>query len=218
MPFMPHTKVSFGGRLLGALTADIWNCSVNVTDTLDFSLPLADPGAYMEQIATPLATWYASELARNSNLASLAYVKVNNIGADGHYSDPASTHRHDYTTDIRGNGSSFWPEILSVCISWRTAKTRGPGSHGRIYLPNPTIVSQNSLMVDDSARVSYCTAGKNLLTVLKNAGGPISATPVVSSKVNATNTPITAISVGSVGDVQRRRKSAEKEIYTTVAL
>jgi hypothetical protein len=147
--------------------------------------------------------------------ATLDWLKVNTIGPDGKYADPSVVHRHDYSGAIAGGLAPIFPDILTCCWSWRTAKTRGPGSHGRIYPPNNTVGSSNQMNLGTDDRARHLVAAQNLFHLLSVGDGDLAEmTQVIASKVNATNTPITEIWVGSILDVQRRRKDAETEVYT----
>lgn len=218
MVYAPHTLVAFGGRLNASLAGgvdEIWECTVRGVQLDDHTRPVTNPQAYVDGVAGPLAAWYASVTSLMNGFSSLDFVKANSIGPDGKYSDPSTVHRHDYTPGIGGGLTPVFPDIISCCWSWRSAKTRGPGSHGRIYPPNNTIGVSNNMALDSAARDRHLTAAQNLMHVLSVGDGDLAEmTPVIASKVNATNTPITEIWIGSILDVQRRRKSAETEIYT----
>lgn len=217
MAFAPHSRVSFGGTLSPSGfgdTGDIWQCNVSIVNgSIGGGF---DNGAYLEEIAGPLLAWYQAPANGLSIGAFLRWVKCNAINADGTYFDGNNTNVHDYPGDLtRGGAQPKNPDIISIATSWRTSKARGPGSHGRIYLPNNTYGETTDITIAPPDQLKAANAGKALLQVLANGPG-ITVTPVVASKVNATNTPITRVAVGSVKDVQRRRKNAIKETYTVV--
>lgn len=218
MVYAPHTLVVFGGVLSANFaggTDEIWQCGIRGVQADDHSSPVKNPEAYMNGLATPLANWFGDAQNLMSTGATLTFLKVNSIGPDGKYSDPSNTHRHDYVPPIQGGLAPIVPDILTCCWSWRTAKTRGPGSHGRIYPPNNTVGSSPSMGIGGSDRDRHLAAAQRLFHIIKLGDGDLAEMdPVIASKVNATNTIITEIWIGSIYDVQRRRKNAEVEIYT----
>lgn len=214
MAYAPHTRVSFGGSLEnGTVFDEIWNCNVNVITPDIGGGPLENPIDYLAEIAPNLAVWFGAAASNISSRARLEYVKANSIGANGKYSDALNSNQFDFDTFTIGHIDPIWPGIISIVTSWRTSATRGPGSKGRVYLPNGTVGTAINLILDAGSQASYVTAGKNLLTVLRNNGGDNEALPVVASGVAATNRAIVAVAVGSVIDVQRRRKNALTETY-----
>lgn len=217
MAYAPHTLVAFGGALTELASNDeIWECTIRVYSPGGSKLPLSDPAGYMGQIATPLGTWFALAASGMQSVASLAYLKVNNIGADGKYSDP-TTNVHDYTTPVTGGvvGQQA-PSFLSCAMAWTTNRTRPPGAYGRIYPPNFSYgFAGAKISATDQGKV--VTAGKNLLGVLRNCAGSLGAIPIIASKANATNTEITGVRCSNVYDVQRRRKNAALVTYSASA-
>lgn len=219
MVYKPHTLVAFGGKLLAATaggTDEIWECTVRGVQLDNPDHTVNDPIGFMNGIQSPLATWFHDASNLMSTFSTLEFVKVNNIGADGKYQDPSHANTHDYTPGIVGGKDPIHPDIISCCWSWRTARTRGPGSKGRIYPPNMTLGTASNMDLSSGQRDQHLAAAQRLLHIFQIGDGDTAAMlPVVASKVDASNTPITTIAVGSILDVQRRRKSAEVEIYTT---
>lgn len=216
MPFSDHTRVSFGGKLLSAGEPDEqWNCNVSV-QLLQGDAPVGEDARYLTQIAGPLAAWFSLAAHQISTSATLEYVKANLIGPTGAYVDPNGVNQHIYAPAPAGGTLPGDASILSCCISWTTQKSRGPGAFGRIYLPNFTAGLQGTMKVALQYQNRVKQAGVDLLTVLTNAGGAagnVSATPVVASSKDGTNTPITGVRVGDIMDVQRRRKNKYNEVY-----
>lgn len=213
MAYSTHTLVSFGGTIGADL--DIWSCGVRVQrPSPDFG-SLEDPAGYMAEIATPLGTWYGSSDHHLADDTTLDWLKVNNIGVNGKYSDPTHPNTYDYATPVEGGTSRAWSAILTLAISWRTATLRGPGSNGRIYLPvaGASASTNAGLILSPAVVANILTAGVDLITVLRNSTGDNPADPIVASGVNATNNSITSVRVGNVVDVQRRRKNELVEVY-----
>ena len=215
MAYDPHIRVTFGGTLDDAVTqlpTEIWACTVNVLPAVGFS-PDFDSDGYLADVAPALAAWFSDPSSYISSLALLTYVKANAIAANGHYESETASHVFDYDVASRGDVAPKNPDIMTVCTSWDTAIKRGPGAHGRVFLPNPCYGTNTSITITPGDQANAVAAGKALLTAL---AGTVPATivhPVVASGVNATNALITGVRVGSVKDVQRRRKDALKETY-----
>jgi len=209
MAYAPHVRVQFGGTITNAGEPnEVWSCSVNVTPASGFQIL-----AYMDEMAPELLAWFRSVNSHCASNASLDYLKVNAIGPDGKYVDPTTTNVHDYSAPNSGGEPPIWPSILTVVTSWRTELQRGPGSRGRIYLPNWTHGSASTIVLSVTDQENYLNAGLALLDVIANTPGGHHAVPVIASNVNATNTPITRVEVGNIVDVQRRRKDAYTEVY-----
>jgi hypothetical protein len=219
MAYQPHTLITFGGTLLASQAGginEIWQVTLRAVQADRLDHTLNDPAAYMNGIAAPLLTWWKLPASLMSSGATLDWLKVNNIGVDGKYEDQSNTNQHDYPASQFGGAAPTLPDILTVCWSWRSAKKRGPGSHGRIYLPNATAVPQLSMALTTAQQNQHLASATALIHLLSIGDGDVNeAQIVIASKVNATNTPITTISIGSIIDVQRRRKDAEVEVYVS---
>ena len=217
MAYSPHIRVTFGGTLDDAVTqlpTEIWACTVNVIPAVGTPANF-DSDGYLADVAPALGAWFSNSASYISSLALLTYVKANAIGANGHYASETQSHVFDYDLGARGDSGPKNPDIISICTTWDTAIKRGPGSHGRVFLPNPCYGTNTSITITPTDQANAVAAGKALLTAL---AGTVPATivyPVVASGVNATNSLITGVRVGSVKDVQRRRKDALKETYVS---
>lgn len=221
MVYKPHTLVAFGGDLGLDWSAtvpgpEIWECTVRIVDSVA-GAPLSDPAGYMANLHAALGTWFTTQSLCGVG-TGLRWLKVNNIGADGKYVDKTNTNVFDYAPALNGTQAQPLPYILGFVTTWRTARTRPPGAFGRIYLPNATTDTNGGVTISDIAAGSYADAGVSLLHVLRDAGDSVPAIPVVASRVDASNTPITHVAVGNVVDVQRRRKDAIPEAYQTRAV
>lgn len=220
MAFSPHTLVAFGGGLTNGTTDDeIWQCGVRICKNDGSGNPdgpLDSPAAYMGAIATPLGDWFGDDDNQMSSASDLQWLKVNNIAADGKYSSSGATNQHDYETPVAGAVASHVPSMLTLAWSWTTAIARGPGHTGRIF-PPVSLPSQTSNELTSTVTGFMKAAAAALLDVIFNesGAGDTSVVPVVASRVNATNTAVTGIRVGSVIDVQRRRKNALLEVYNS---
>ena len=212
MPFGPHLRIVMSGNLTSEVQAEVWACAINAVPgsgaTTDF-----DGDAYLAAVHASLATWFHAPTSHIGATATLQFLKINAIGADGRYATPATPHTYEFSPEIVGAGTDNNPDIISLRTSWQTARRRGPGSHGGIYLPNYTLGDGVHMSVDPGGQAIARDAGKALLTLLSAPSGGLTVHPVIASKVDASNTAITGVTVGNILDVQRRRKNRLKETY-----
>jgi hypothetical protein len=218
--YTPHTLVTFGGVLNNAVPdKEIWQCGIRLLDAAG-TAPLADHQEFCDAVFTPLATWFALSTSSIGlpNTCELKWVKANPIASSGLYADD-TTYLHDYTSPVVGGLAGASVDILALAISWGTAKTirkHSYATHGRIYLPVYTILPNVAGMRITSAQAAaWAARGKALLSLLAGTTQP--AMPVVASNHDGEIEPITHVRVGDVIDVQRRRKSALKEVYSSLA-
>ena len=218
MAYSTHTLVAFGGVLAASFaggTDDEWQCGIRCTQLDRPGQPITNPVAYMNGLAPHLATWFADPASLMSTGATLNWLKVNTIGPDGKYVDSHTTNVHDFVPPVQGGVVPIVPDILSLAWSWRTARTRPPGANGRIYPPNNVTGSSPSMGVGGTDRARHLTAAQQLMHWISIGDGDLAeATAVIASKVDASLTPITEIWIGSIYDVQRKRKDDEVEIFT----
>lgn len=226
LTYAPHTLVAFGGNINGGPPGgDVWQCGIRVVegtvapDGSASGAPLATPVAYMSDLQATLRTWFTTAVTGVgcAGGATLAWLKVNNIGSDGKYSNPSTTNRYDYATPGTGPVSTAGQcPMITLAYTFTSLRARGPGSKGRIYLPL-NIPAQYSSQLGTVA--NYVTHAKNLLAAIARPVGAASAAngvfPVIASGRNATNFQINGVRVGNVMDVQRRRKNAITETYTS---
>jgi hypothetical protein len=214
--YAPHTLFVMGGVIADPSGAgeDIWECTIRGVQVDSPDRPVTDPVAFMNGIAAPLLAWFKAPASCNVVAAALGYIKVNNIGADGKYISKTATNVHDYPANQTGGAPATHDFSKSWAYSWSTSVARGPGKNGRIYPPNASVGSAGSAICTSADQAKLLAAAQGLLHVLNVGDGDTAGMlPVVASKVNATNTPITGIRIGRVVDSQRRRVNALAEDY-----
>lgn len=210
MAYRPHTLVEFGGQLAQRDgQPDIWACGIR-TIAHNEQAPAPNPAQFLDAIATALAAWFTSNSQQNASSASLTYLKINNIGADGKYSDKNNTNVHNFPGGVVGASNGIAPSFCSVVTTWETDNARGLAHRGRIYLPNYTFPSVGSQLAA-GAGTAVAQAGEKLCVDVLGAGRSAAyenyLEPWVFSKTNAAAHPITAVTADNVYDVQRRRKN-----------
>lgn len=218
--YSPHMLMAFGGKLdTGQTPAEIWQCGIRFECRSGTSTPyVPDPQAFVDALADPLSNWFKG--VNNPNRiavgVTLEWIKCNPILPDGHYRDPV-TYQHDYDPVLAGVANASIPNILGSRISWTTAKKRGPGSRGGVYLPAWGLQTAfvGSMRMAAGEPAVMLASGKELLGVTSAAGGALDLeiAPVIASRVSGTNVDVTGLRVGDVLDVQRRRKDALTEAY-----
>jgi len=217
MVYAPHVRFQMGGELdplgTGAWN-EVWQCTINGNGVGD---PPED--AWLASRGPAVKTWFTDTLQQMSFRSRISWCKLNVIGADGKYTDPAHPHTIAFTPGVGYNStSSVRPSFVALCLSWTTANLRGPEHTGRIYVP--TGVASNSFGTDNISTAdqsAMVTSGLALLTILNTTVSGWQFNPVIASKVDASNTTITGVRVGNIYDIQRRRKNKQAETYLAAA-
>ena len=205
-------RLTWGGAIYG----DTWQNTVHLNMGAD-----ATPGTsvqIMSDFAADVKKWFAAMTFISA--ANLSWLKFNQIDpATGRYTSQTDTNELTWTPVYGGATSVQVPPQVSLCVSLHTAVKRGPAARGRIFTVPPNIQLDSNGHLAAAARTTYGNACATLIRDLNNAPGIDGTTSnpqvVVLGKGGQTR-PVTAVSIGSVVDTQRRRRSALKEVYTTV--
>nr|CRY93631.1 hypothetical protein [uncultured prokaryote] len=214
MPYPQHVLIQMEGLLSEFVSGDageLWSCSVRGLGP--GGAYLTDPQGFIDDIAAPLSAWFSAQATTMASSAYLGSLKVNNINADGHYADDATTYEHLYSPNVPGNAAPVAPAFCSLAFEWRTAVARGYGSHGRIFPPNFAIPTLGGSGVSAGNASALADSGVALLQVLSNPDGSEQFEPCVVSKKGGVARPITRVGVGDLYDYQSRRKNAGREVY-----
>ena len=220
--YTPHTLIQFGGRLAasGSETTtynEIWSCSLRGHQNNFGAVgPVPDPGLFMTNTAAALASWFSATANNISQLATLDYLKINNIDAAGHYT--AATNEYNYNPQPRGGivaAGNTLPMFNTLAVTFKTVAPKGRASRGRISLPFSLQSLGSGASSASLATQTYATEGtKRLLTLFRNGlPGPsgILFVPTVYSSVGAEWSYITSIRTGRRFDTINRRKNAVPE-------
>jgi len=225
MTYKRHWLLSWGGTL--AAGKDIWANNVRFTND-ETGQPDSIPGSTLEgmldDFVTDIRNFMRTPGVFISSAVTCKWVKFNEIGPNGRYVDTSTTHARYLTgttgtfADINGTVSTAVPPYQSVCITTTTDKQRGPGSKGRLFLPQcaPTLNSDG--FISDAATLSIANAAGAFFTALGDEAG-VDVTAMRPSVVSNVGTPgptnvITGVKVGTVPDVISRRKNQLIEVYT----
>lgn len=214
--YSPHFLAQFGGKLNGG---EIWTCGVRLKPDFHPAVtPDPIPQGDMDAIANNLKSWFRDPQHGMSASATLTYFKLNAIDTNGHYMNQTHTNVADIL-DTHGALNPALPAFLSIATTWLTARTRGPGHVGRVYLPNngQPAASMDPCIIDVAGQDLIRAAGVALLDLLRfkttvSNADSIGYVPVVASSVDGSLNIITGVSVGRVVDVIRNRKNAIAEL------
>lgn len=215
MAYQPHTLVTLSGALqVDAPDDEIWQIGIR-----GFNDPPApgnpiDPGQldnYLAAILAPVKAWFTDADSLIATTATLGLVKVVNIGPDGKYtSEPSATS----FPEISGISPARAPSFCCVALSWTTGSKARAGSHGRVYPPNFGCSFTSGGANIGGLATNLVSSGQKLLAAVTQAAADFSFTPYVISKQGVSR-KITGVRVGDVYDVQRRRKDAVRESYSS---
>lgn len=207
--------------------AEEWTTSFWIGNTVDGDYA-QDPT--LAQATAVAAAWQTFFTATNTGVNTMTKTegcKLVQVGTDGKAID-GTTQFYYYPTPITGaqSGSSFPPQIALVG-TLTSAKARGFGSKGRMYLPGI-----NHLVTGDG-RMSTTNAGfiaanfktfinaVNAISWSGDDGGHVvlnAAAKTTAPTHAAAMFPVTGIRVGNVYDTQRRRRNQLQEQYSTLSL
>jgi hypothetical protein len=228
--FTPHTLVQVGGTVLttgmaGGVPGDAWSVGLRCGDVDGTHGPVNDPDAMLDQVVFWLKQWFLSEgITVTHPENTIDWVKVNNIAANGHYSDPDNPRRVDLTPVLAPTPSgSLDPGFVTLVGTFHTAKLRGRASSGRMYWPLQ-IHSNSSDQVPTSLAATTAGVYRHILQVMSGIVattgvwppteiGTRMAIPGIYSGIDASRNWITSTAVGVRKDSQRRRKNAIPENY-----
>jgi len=214
--YAEHVRFSMQGNLLSEAQPEIWQCTVNMAPA-NVSATDFDSATFLATLATDIGDWFSDSTTGMVNQATLNVLKCNAIGTNGKYIHEDVSTFYDFSPAVAGHNQPSMPDILMVGFRWTTARQRGPGSRGMIFMPNSTLGDGHHVTIGSDDQAAANTAARQLLSILASGVEAYQAHPCVSSKVDASNTAITGVSVSNIIDVQRRRKDALTPSYNVHA-
>lgn len=228
MSYKRHWLLSFGGTLAGG--QDIWSNNIRMINNETASPDSVDSGsmeAMLTDFVADIRTFMTNTSAYISNQVTCSWVKFNEIGPDGRYVHSDTTHVKilngaGVLGPIFGTATTPVPSFQSVAVTTTTDIQRGPGSKGRLFLPQcaPPLVHPGRISSTGSTAIAGAAAA--FLTALGDEAG-IDTTNMRPGVVSNVGTPgpqaaITGVKVGDVPDVIRRRKNNLIEAYVAAAV
>lgn len=218
MAYEPHTYVTFSGTLSEQTSQDeIWQIGIRGFNPTGGKSPVAasELQNLVDAIFADIGDWYSANDGDIFGGAFLREIKAVNIGADGKYSSQPRTHAVNLGGG-RGDTPGL-PTFNSIVYSWTTGVRTGKAAHGRVYPPNFWLKFQPGLAtLQVASQATALTQAARLLNVVSQSGPQFVFRPYVVSS-SGVSRAITGVRVGNVIDVQRRRKNAVPETYTSAA-
>ena len=219
---MPTHRVTLMGTCLGGV--EIWNTGF----WLGVDGTAAGPPTQLEAdaIKTAWNTFFVNGTSKIYSSYKCEGVKVAWVQEDG-TSDPANTKYSYYATPISGTSTDtvMMPPQISLAATLTSAKARGFGSKGRMYLPgiNAPVTGTGKITSGTVAAI----AG-NLKTFFDavNASTDVPHNVILNATATTTGAnphaaemwAVTGVKVGDVYDTQRRRRNQINEAYSAVVL
>lgn len=228
MPWPGHAYVEFGGRR-SASTGEIWQCGIRQAkreedgETVPYGDELFDDvtleSLVVDQFAFVVHRWFTRSESCISPSCLLDWVSCKWITPSGN-PDPEHSYRHDYRDPApyippgphHGGGSPgiVHPFQSAVVITFTSKeRTRGPGSHGRIFSPAPTVVIDPETGLFSSDQAEQITMAASSLVYWLNFGN----VPTFDRRISCIVSPsgpglrsgIDHVSVDTRVDVLRKR-------------
>lgn len=223
MPFpAAHNVLQIYGKHASGTYEDIWTMSLRLgREGASGAFFTGDATAgHIADIKADLQAWWDSMAVHFPTTVRMLGFKFNAVGTDGRYiSQEGSLGATFGAAGVAGTASGTQlPPQVSLVATLHTNVARGLASTGRIYLPPfavTNVVAGGVLNTADAPVHARRLA--LLLTNLSNWPGLDVAGDagdvVVASKVRAgAMRRVTGVTVGTVFDTQRRRRSAYREI------
>lgn len=215
-------RVQILGQMFGG--GEEWSTGFFMGNTSGGDVGQAPTTADCQAIATAWNTLFTTGANGFSNYFNTLGVKISLVSTAG-TSDPSNTAYYYYPSSIYGGGSGApYPPQIALVATLATAKVRGYGSKGRMYLPGIKFAVDGTGHISGSETTTLKTA---LVTFLNACNANITQDyeVVVNSALSAgipghpaLMEPVTSVRVGNVFDTQRRRRNALQESYVTGAL
>jgi len=163
--------------------------------------------------------WATASGINRGEYSSLYGIKLAAIDSAGRYVRDA--YIYNMPTVVTG-GSANVPPSSTVVLSLRSSETLGRGNRGRMYLPYCLMAQGTaSATATTTTTNTLATAGKTFVNAVNTTLGLTTpgAQIVIASKAGTgvSKLPV-SVRVGSVNDVQRRRRNRLVEVYSTQTL
>jgi hypothetical protein len=228
MPYpVVHVKVNAEGHFGTSPTniVEHWQAGFHITKNGGVIGGTSELTSFLTNIRTAVTTFHASATLNAGNICYLDALSGAYIGTDGKYAlgPLQTTTRVALTTSTPGGGVSTNSWATAIVLTLRSALTRGPGSHGRIYWPSTgaAVQSTNGVLAD----VTVNSIAANASTML-NAINAVAATNwgtgtnigLVSPKGSGFQSPVTRVGIGHKIDHMESRERDLPEAHVFAAL
>lgn len=221
MPYkQAFTRIRWGGRLY----QDIWETGFNLCRNIE---PYNEGNHYEQAllyangpaVETAIRALHTSGTVPQNQSAKLDWIKAVPVKTDGTTATANPTPEKMIADGPGGQGASV-PAQLAYVVSLRSALTRGPATHGRMFLTlGATGVEQSTGAFTQAFADAAATGMAGLLAGIVAAleedaqvfGELSNVSPIGAGHAN----PVTNILCGRVADTQRRRRNALDESYSS---
>jgi hypothetical protein len=216
MPYLPHMLVVVGGGYADpAFQGEEWVWSLRLDS------PFVAGDAYedfVEAVGLKVTPFMTS--GHISSQIKTHYVKANPINEEGKYAFPDKSYQWDFPSTLPGGGGpQMLPPQCSIAVTMHTARQRGIASKGRFFLPGAHLNQlQGNGLLTAAAQTGIRNSTRDLLLSMRTWPVAYNGRPAVCSPGALGGTgegvseEITAVSVGSVVDTQRRRRNRLEEL------
>jgi hypothetical protein len=216
-----HVLVAWGGKAPGG---EIWNNTLRM-------YPTALAGGYPthEVIAGWLAGGFKDALATfwgvTDNFTgigtTLEWMKANNVGTDGKYTDD-TTNLYTWATPL-GALNTTPPNQNTLVVSLTTGIARGRAHIGRFYLPSVVFgLDATTGQISSANATTIANGAAAFISAMNNATDLLTVdqmrVSVVSNLGAGTHHEVTGVRVGRIVDTQRRRRNKQTEAYISVSV
>lgn len=223
MPFpSPHNYLQVYGTNATGTYKDIWTFGLRIggPGTGDNGVAQSVPVAVLDAIDADLRAWWTANGAAFAATTKMLGFKFNAVDVEGRYlSEGVTAQRTFGAAGLPGTAAGVaLPPQVSCAVTLHTNVARGLAAKGRIYLPpfHTGMVAEGGVMLQTTATQQqdrFATLLNNLnnwpgIDALADPGNVIVASRGGVNSSEGVIRKVTGVSVGTVLDTQRRRRSA----------
>lgn len=226
MPYPPHYLLSWGGDFVSD-PVEVWNNNLRlaVDDNVDLAQHTSLDGAALSSALADMVTRVSAHVSSTgagySSNVRLRYVKLNEIGPDGLYKSKSDSNTTFLQTPVTSQaGASTYPLATALVATFLTARERGPGSRGRVFIPHPqTALSSSTFRITSANLTNLATTWRTFLDGIDIGvpGSPIVPSVVSDRGVSGVAATINQVQFGDVLDYMGSRRNRLKENRVTSA-
>jgi hypothetical protein len=226
MPFLHRvTRVTIAGTSFGG--AEEWSTGFYIgNESADADLPTQQ---LADDIRTAWQTYFVTSSSYFANTFTSTLVKCSSMGTDGK-SSAEDTIYSTFTGNASGARTENFPPQVALVATLVSAKARGVGAKGRMYLPGVVAPVDGTGHINGTTQagilanldtfltaVNASTATSNVIVLASQGSLNPDGTPKVGGSAPITKA-VTAIRLGNVYDTQRRRRNGLAEAYQSSTL
>lgn len=225
MPYPPHYLLAWGGDF-SSDPGEMWNNNLRlaVDDNVDLATHTSlDDGAMssaLDGLVTKIQTHISTVTSGYGSNARLTYVKLNEIDSTGLYKNKTDSNTRFLGSPYTSGGSSTaLPLTSSLVVTFLTSADRGPGSRGRVYVPQPAVAlnSAGKYRITQAVAEGFMTQWRTFLDGIEIGvpGSPIVPSVVSDRGPSGVARTINRVQVGDIIDHMGSRRNRLKETRYT---